>query len=193
MNYAQEMSPEIFNKYLIQIVKQFLGDKNLSGAVEFLEKFNTPIYKRNMELYKQLALEILAEENINELKSLKGMLACLNNQLQNYEEFDDDLKYCKRLYKSAYLQFVKYSVKPKKEQFKEVYYRVCLAVLEFCDIIKIDVALLDAGTICREIASKGNAFILLNRYLDFYDIIEDPATKLEEENEFKVKLFLFYK
>jgi len=192
MNYAQEMSPEIFNKYLIQIVKRFLGDKNLSGAVEFLEKYNTPIYKRNMELYKELALEILAEENLNELKSLKGMLACLTKQLPNYEEFEGDIKYCNRLHKIAYYQYIKYSLKPKKEQFKEIYYRVCIAVLAFCDIIKIDVALLDAGNICKDIGSKGNAFILLNRYLDFYDVIDDPSTKLEEENEFKVIIYFYF-
>lgn len=188
MRYAQEMSPEIFNKYLIQIVKRFLGDKNLSGAVEFLEKYNTPIYKRNMDLYKELALEILAEENLAELKALKGMLSCLNNQLPNYEEFASDYKFLSRLHKIAYYQYIKYTIKPKKEQFKETYYRVCLAVLAFCDIIKIDVALLDAGNICREQGYKSNAFIILNRYLDFYDIIDDPSTKLEEENEFKVKI-----
>ncbi len=192
MSYAQEMSPEIFNKYLIRIVKGFLSHKNLSGAVEFLEKYNTPIYKRNLELYKELALEILAEENLNELKSLKGMLTCLNNQLPNYEEFEEDIQYCSRLQKSAYLQIIKYTVKPKKEQFKEIYYRVCLAVLAFCDFIKFDVALLDAGNICREIGSKGNAFILLNRYLDYYDVIEDSSTKLEEENELVVFFLLLY-
>ena len=193
MSYAQQMSPEIFNKYLIQIVKRFLGDKNLSGAVEFLEKYNTPIYKRNMDLYKELALEILAEENLSELKSLKGMLSCLNTQLPNYEEFASDYKFLSRLHKIAYYQFIKYTVKPKKDQFKEVYFRVCLTVLAFCDIIKIDVALLDAGSISKDLGIKGNAFILLNRYLDFYDVIDDPSTKLEEENEFKVfNLFLLF-
>jgi intraflagellar transport protein 172 len=186
MSYAQEMSPEIFNKYLIKIVKRFLEDKNLSGAVEFLEKYNTPIYKRNMDLYKELALEILAEENIPELKSLKSMLYCLNNQLVNYDEFAADYKFLTRLHKVASYQFVKFTIKSKSEKFKETYYRVCMAVLAFCDIIKTDVALYDAGNVCKEHNYKGNAFILLNRYLDFYDVIDDPSTKLEEENEFKV-------
>lgn len=49
----------------------------------------------------------------------------------------------------------------------------------------MDVALLDAGLICKELGFKSNAFILLNRYLDVYDSIEDSSLKLEDENELR--------
>ena len=63
-------------------------------------------------------------------------------------------------------------MKPKKESFPKSYYRVCETVLAFGDIIKFDLALLDAGLACRDLGMKGNALILLNRYFDVYDEIK---------------------
>ena len=88
LELANKISAETFNKFLILIVKKFLGDKNLAGAAVFLEKNNTPIYKYNLELYKELALEILAEENLDELKNLKGMLGSVMKNLEYYQEFN---------------------------------------------------------------------------------------------------------
>lgn len=57
-----------------------------------------------------------------------------------------------------------------------------MTVLSFGEIIKIDLALLDAGLICKELGMKGNAIILLNRYLDVFDAIEEN-TNVDEESE----------
>jgi intraflagellar transport protein 172 len=138
-----------------------------------------------LELYRELALEILAEENIEELKSLKDMLMCVVKQLEEYPEFKEEYRNLSRIQKIAYYQYIKFLIKSKKESFPKTYYRVCLAVLSFGDIIKLDLALLDAGNICKDIGLKGNGFILLNRYLDMYEVIEDPSVKLEEESELK--------
>jgi intraflagellar transport protein 172 len=182
---AEQFNPEIFNEFLILVVKKYLANKNLAGTADLLERHRTPIYKYNLELYKELALEILAEENLDELKSLKDMLICVSKQLPEYEEFKDIGKILNRLQKIAYYQFIKFSIKQKKDGFSKTYFRVCLAVLAFGDIIKLDLALLDAGNACREVGSKANGFILLNRYLDMYEVIEDPSIKLEEESELK--------
>jgi hypothetical protein len=113
------------------------------------------------------------------------MLLCINKQLPNYEEFQSEFKTLSRLHRISYYQHIKFTIKPKKDNFVKTYYRVCIAVLSFGDIIKLDLALLDAGLVCREIGQKGNGFILLNRYLDFYEVIDDPSNKLEDESEFK--------
>jgi len=34
---------------------------------------------------------------------------------------------------------------------------------------------------CRDAGQKGNAFLLLNRYLDIYDEIKDPDSKIDDE------------
>ena len=80
---------------------------------------------------------------------------------------------------------MKLTCKINQPSYKKTYYRLCLSVLSYGDIIKLDLALLDAGLICRELGLKGNAFILLNRYLDIYEVIEDNSNKLDEEAELK--------
>ena len=150
LELANNKSAELFNKFLILIVKKFLGEKNLAGAAVFLEKNNTPIYKYNLELYKELALEILAEENIDELKNLKGMLSSVMKNLEYYQEFPQETESLTRLHKVAYLQYMKFTMKQRKAEFPKSYYKICLAILAFGDIVKLDLALYDAGMICRE-------------------------------------------
>jgi intraflagellar transport protein 172 len=182
---AQNISDEMFNKYIINIVKKYLDNKNLAGTADFLEKHNTPIYEYNLQLYNEIAMEILADENLDELKALNNMLNCVNKQLKNNNKFQKQYQEMSKLNKIAYYQFIKFTMKGKKEAFKKSYWRVCETVLAFGDIIKFDVALLDAGLACRDYGFKGNALILLNRYLDVYDEIADPDNHLEEEPELK--------
>jgi len=41
-------------------------------------------------------------------------------------------------------------MKQRKNEFPKSYYKICLAILAFGDIVKLDLALYDAGIICRE-------------------------------------------
>jgi intraflagellar transport protein 172 len=188
---AQSISDEMFNKYIINIVKKYLDNKNLAGTADFLEKHNTPIYEYNLQLYNEIAMEILADENLDELKALNGMLNCVNKQLKGKEQYKKQYATMSRLNNIAYYQYIKFTMKPKKESFPKSYYRVCETVLAFGDIIKFDLALLDAGLACRDLGMKGNALILLNRYFDVYDEIKDPDNHLEEEPELKDTEFGF--
>ena len=188
---AQSISDEMFNKYIINIVKKYLDNKNLAGTADFLEKHNTPIYEYNLQLYNEIAMEILADENLDELKALNGMLNCVNKQLKGKEQYKKQYATMSRLNNIAYYQYIKFTMKPKKESFPKSYYRVCETVLAYGDIIKFDLALLDAGLACRDLGMKGNALILLNRYLDVYDEIKDPDNHLEEEPELKDTEFGF--
>ena len=185
LKYAKEISDEMFNKYIISIVKKYLDNKNLAGTADFLERHGTPIYELNLKVYNGIAMEILADENLDELKALNNMLNCVNKQLRTRSEFQAQYIEMERLNRIAYYQYIKYTMKPKKEAFTKSYWRICLAVLAFGDIIKFDVALLDAGLECRELGYKGNALILLNRYLDAYDEIADPDNRMEDQADFK--------
>lgn len=183
LSFAMKHSDEVFNKYLNKIVQKFIMDKNYIVAAEYLEKYETPIYKYNLELYKELAEEILAEENIDELRALKNMLFCCLKHLVNYQEFTNEMKYLARLHKIAYYQFLKSSMKSSPQNFKYSFYFVCMCILSYGDIVKFDLALLDAGMVAREKNYKGVAFILFNRYLDIYEVIQDPSIKLQWEKE----------
>jgi intraflagellar transport protein 172 len=82
-------SREVYNKYLIQIAYNLLQEKNLAGAAGLIAKNNAPIFKNNLKFYIKLALEILAEENLNEISNLKEMLYAVMNNL-NANEFPSE-------------------------------------------------------------------------------------------------------
>jgi intraflagellar transport protein 172 len=178
---ASEISEEMYNKYIINIVKKYLDKKNLAGTADFLEKHNTPIYVYNLKLYEEIAMEILADENLEELKALNSMLNCVNRQLKGLPEFQKEYKNMMKLNNIALYQFIKFTMKEKKASFPKSFWRVCETVLAFGDIIKFDLALYDAGMACRDAGQKGNAFLMLNRYLDVYDEIKDPESKIDDE------------
>jgi len=154
--------------------------KNLAGAAGLIAKNGAPPFKNNLIFYSKLALEILAEENLNEIGNLKEMLAVV---LRNLKDNDESRNEFIRLQKITHYQFIKLTCKIDKPSYKDCYWRLCLSVLIYGDIIKFDLALLDAGQICKEKGFKGNSFILLNRYLDAYESIEDTNYKLEDEPE----------
>lgn len=183
---AMKTSDELFNKYLIAIVRfKYLLENNFLGASLFLSKYQTPIYKYNLELYVKLSEEMLIDENLQDLKAIKEMLGICLSKLVDYEEYTDEMKKLNRLYKISYYQLMKYSMKQDIDKFSFSYYKVCLHVLSYGDIIKFDVALLDAGYAARDKNLKGVAYVLLNRYIDIYSIIEDDNIELEPDKEFE--------
>ena len=188
---ASQISEEMYNKYIINIVKIYLDKKNLAGTADFLEKHNTPIYQYNLKLYEEIAMEILADENLDELKALNSMLNCVNKQLKGLPEFTKEYRSMLKLNNIALLQYIKFTMKEKKSGFPKSYWRICETVLAFGDIIKFDLALYDAGMACRDAGQKGNAFLLLNRYLDIYDEIKDPDSKIDDEPALETTDFNF--
>ena len=107
LKYAKEISDEMFNKYIISIVKKYLDNKNLAGTADFLERHGTPIYELNLKVYNGIAMEILADENLDELKALNNMLNCVNKQLKTRSEFQAQYIEMERLNRIAYYQYIK--------------------------------------------------------------------------------------
>lgn len=61
--------------------------------------------------------------------------------------------------------------------------KLCVALLRFCEFIRIDKAFYEAGMACKKNNMYGLASVLLNRYLDINEIIEDPDNNnISEEN-----------
>ena len=188
---AGQISEEMYNKYIIKIVKKYLDKKNLAGTADFLEKHNTPIYTYNLKLYEEIAMEILADENLDELKALTNMLNCINKQLKGLPDFQKEYRSMTKLNKISFYQFIKFTMKKNKEAFPKSYWRVCETCLAFGDIIKFDLALYDAGMACKNAGQNGNAFLMLNRYLDIYDEIKDPDNRIDDEPELQDTDFNF--
>jgi intraflagellar transport protein 172 len=65
--------------------------------------------------------------------------------------------------------------------------RVTVAMLRYSEFIRLDKLFYEAGMSCQKANNSGFASVLLNRYLDISEIIDDPETdNVPDEGEFKV-------
>jgi len=62
----------------------------------------------------------------------------------------------------------------RKAGLKGLHYKLCVSLLRYTTEIRVDQAFYEAGQASRAIGNDHMAFVLLNRYLDLYDAIEDP-------------------
>lgn len=99
----------------------------------------------------------------------------------------------------------------KKRNIPALSEKLAISLLRYCDLIRLDKVFYDAGLACKENVfyfflknikfyinlilfkkinnylknNMGMAFMLLNRYLDIYEVIEDPDNEnLSENNDF---------
>ena len=60
-------------------------------------------------------------------------------------------------------------------------------MLRYCDLVRVDKLFYNAGIACKKADLTTEAFLLLNRYLDIFEVIEDPDNNgaLSEQGEFE--------
>jgi intraflagellar transport protein 172 len=68
---------------------------------------------------------------------------------------------------------------------KQLHYKLCVSLLRYTAEIRVDQAFYDAGMAARAMGNDHMAFILLNRYLDLYDAIDDPDSASLENGQFQ--------
>lgn len=137
-----------------------------------------------MPVYKTIAVEVLAQHSDVELQTLRETLMklCENLELQVdpnspiYQEFH-------RYLVIAHLLSVK--IESKKAGLKNLYYKLCMSLLRYTEVIRVDQAFYEAGIAARDIGNDSTAFVLLNRYLDLYDAIEDPDSASLDNTHFE--------
>ena len=50
--------------------------------------------------------------------------------------------------------------------------KISIACLRYCDLVRLDQLYYDAGESCKKTNNLSFAFMLFNRYLDIYEVIE---------------------
>ena len=52
--------------------------------------------------------------------------------------------------------------------------QIALSLLRYCDLLRLDKVFYNAGVACKKANNLTMAFLILNRYLDIFEVIEDP-------------------
>lgn len=70
---------------------------------------------------------------------------------------------------------------------QNLYQRITISLLRYCEFIRLDKVFYEAGMSCQKLNDLGLASVLLNRYLDISDIIDDPDNNnISEDDEFRI-------
>jgi len=137
--------------YIIKIASAFINEKNLAGCAEFLLRHEIPITKNILILVENLAMEILAEENPDELDNLKYLLKFIIRGVSAFgTEFESQAINLSRLLLISHYQYNKTKLRTNKSKFPNIYYKLCLSLLRYGDVIKMDICLLEAALASRE-------------------------------------------
>lgn len=145
----------------------------------------TPI-KEQYSLYKTLAVEIFMECDPKEIMHLRQALFNFYKLLEGTGDHNT----------AAGKEFCKYTLMAHLLNLKNLYEsknitllhsRISIAVLRYCDFVRIDKVYYEAGNAAKKQNQLSFAFMLLNRYLDIYEVIQDPDNNnLGDNSEFNM-------
>jgi len=188
LNLASKQGNEVFNHYLLLYVKTQISEGHFKEAADTFVKYKCPVNPANFAVYKTLALEILAEAELNdaELLVLKQMMIQVCSNLKAQGEPDQSPIY-NEFYQYAMISHLELlKAECKALNLQKCYTKVCISLLRYTKEIRVDKAFLDAGLACREAKQLNMAFMLLNRYLDLAEAIEETegASALQDNTDF---------
>jgi len=70
----------------------------------------------------------------------------------------------------------------EKKDMTLLYAKISVAILRYCDLVRLDKLYYEAGVACQKQNYQSLAFMFLNRYLDIYEVIEDPDNNTLGDN-----------
>lgn len=132
-----------------------------------------PAVQKNYPIYKTLALEIFVECDPKEISNLRNALFNFYKLLEGTG--DNNSPAGKEFYKyliAVHLLNLK-NIYLKKDMHS-LYMRASISCLRYSDLVRMDKLFYDAGMASKKENALGYAFHILNKYMDIYEVIEDP-------------------
>ncbi|CAD8094928.1 unnamed protein product [Paramecium sonneborni] len=173
LQLADKHGVEYLNKYLMRYVKITMQQGRFSETIQSLATYGMPIIQQNYPIYENLAIEIFVECDPKELKLLRQALYGFIQGLEAAHELKSDAgKKFQRFGIVSHLLNLRNQY--AQDGIVKLHAQTCISLLRYCDLVRIDQLYLDAGRVAKKINQFGLAFVLLNRYLDIYEVIEDP-------------------
>jgi len=173
LEVASQTSPDVLVRYLMKYAKAMMEAGKFGETIAAFAKYGFPYIPNYFNVYKTLILEIFAECDPQEIKDLRKALYDLYSKLEQHGENNTPIgKEFGRYFNAAHLVNLKFIY--DKKNLQELSAKVAISLLRYGDLIRVDKLYYDAGTACRKLGWTNLAHILLNRYLDIYEVIEDP-------------------
>jgi intraflagellar transport protein 172 len=159
--------------YVTQLVK---GQRHLQ-ALQVLETYGLPIELPMVNIYKDIVRQIVwTHPTSKDVQRCREMLGQLLEGFRTQNLNDPSLNVLRKFHQITHLITMKTEVENVPEMH-EIYAKICVSLLRYCDNIPPDAAFYEAGMACRKEKWDSMAFVFLNRYLDIVEAIDEIEVK----------------
>eukprot|EP00798_Chlamydomonas_sp_ICE-L_P014195 gene14195-20165_t len=180
---ASQQGSEVAGQYAVKHAeRRFRQGEYGEAAIVFSENgiSGNPQY---FDLYRNIAIGILSaahnERNTEGEKGLKGMLFKLLNVLgTSGTARKNDMEEFRKMYLAGL--YISLANTAKADGMKDLAAKQLTAALRYAGIIPADRAFYEAGIAWRDAGRQNMAFVMLNRFLDLTDAMDDPDSSAAE-------------
>ncbi len=179
----------------LETTSQELRVTSLQGATntQILELSTTTMsLSSNLSIYEKLTKAILGLSKEEELKLRDGalleMLECLRKALvvlfEAGEKGSKDIEHLLMAthYSARLEECIQHGNNNK--DCNDIAVRIAITLLRYIDIVPPDKAFHQAGILCRKMGEENLAFLLLNRYVDLAEAIEEKDAAIIDNSDF---------
>lgn len=167
---AQKHGAELLNKYVAIYSTELIKQQRSSAALELFIKYGAPAKPQNLNIYRHLASEILLEDK-NDIKSLIGLRNIFHQLVKEVTSPTINMEF------ERFLRLFHYTMIRNTCQnvsgLEVIATKASVSLLRYADLFPADRAFYEAGMKAKAVGWDNLAFVLLNRYLDIADMIED--------------------
>jgi len=148
LQLAEKQGQDVLNTYLMKFAKTYLQQGQFKETARVLVRYDCPAIQQILPVYKTIAVEVLAIDNVVELAVLKEMLSKLIENLERQVARNNPIHVeFFRYLVITHLQLMKQDC--QKHQLKNVLAKLTACLLRYTKEIRADKAYFDAGTSCR--------------------------------------------
>jgi hypothetical protein len=146
---------EIFTNVFVQMANVFFSNKNYLEFCILLNKIDFNLTKKTIFVLKNLSMEILAEENLDEIENLKLLM---DKKFKNFSDPSvinsaEESAELIRLHKISHYQNVKLNLTNYISKFKDLYYSLNLSLLQYGEVLNLDKIILEVVKIGKHTVS----------------------------------------
>ncbi|KAF5830572.1 intraflagellar protein IFT172 [Dunaliella salina] len=179
---AGKQGPEVAAAYAARHAERLLKKGEYSAAATVCAEHGVGTNPQYFELYRSIAAAILScnkdERSPEGEQALKKMLFMLVTALgaAGPAVRPKDLEELRRYYLAAH--YTALANAAKGAGLKDIAAQQLTSTLRYCGIIPADKAFYEAGIAWRETGQLSMAFVMLNRYLDLCDAMDEPDSTI---------------
>ncbi|GMH45662.1 hypothetical protein BSKO_13619 [Bryopsis sp. KO-2023] len=185
---ASQQGPAIALQYAAKHAKLKAKQQDFVAVASVLAEHGIDPHPGNFDMYKHVAKQILSFSEAERTEKAESNLATMLHRL--LESFEvtativgaGEKQEFEHLYQAAHL--LSLTNKAKDAGLTEIAAKQATSLLRFVDVLPADKAFYEAGMLWKSVGRLNMAFVLLNRYLDLVEAMEEGDGTVLENADF---------